>query len=114
MLRMAIGLIAIVAPLQILIGDLHGLNTLQHQPAKVAAMEAIGRRGRGAAAIVAWPDEAARRNHFEISHSQARQPHPHPRPNGEVKGLKALPPERPAAGDPRLLRLPDDGGPRPR
>ena len=32
-------MIASLAPLQILLGDLHGLNTLQHQPTKVAAME---------------------------------------------------------------------------
>ncbi len=40
MLRMAIGLTAILAPLQVFIGDQHGLNTLKHQPTKVAAMEA--------------------------------------------------------------------------
>ena len=42
MLRMGIGLAAILAPLQLIIGDQHGLNTLKHQPIKVAAMEAIG------------------------------------------------------------------------
>ena len=40
MVRMAIGMIAVLAPLQLFIGDLHGLNTLKHQPIKVAAMEA--------------------------------------------------------------------------
>ena len=40
MLRMAIGLTAVLAPLQVLIGDQHGLNTLKHQPTKIAAMEA--------------------------------------------------------------------------
>lgn len=39
MVRMAVGMIAIVAPLQLFIGDAHGLNTLEHQPAKIAAME---------------------------------------------------------------------------
>ncbi len=49
MLRMAVGMLIVVAPLQILAGDAHGLNTLEHQPAKIAAMEAIGRpkRARG-------------------------------------------------------------------
>ena len=40
MMRMAIGMLAILAPLQLLIGDQHGLNTLKHQPTKIAAMEA--------------------------------------------------------------------------
>jgi len=40
MLRMAIGLTAVLAPLQVLIGDQHGLSTLKHQPTKIAAMEA--------------------------------------------------------------------------
>ena len=40
MMRMGLWLIAILAPLQLFIGDQHGLNTLQHQPIKVAAMEA--------------------------------------------------------------------------
>ena len=40
MMRMAVGMIAILAPLQLFIGDQHGLNTLKHQPIKIAAMEA--------------------------------------------------------------------------
>ena len=40
MLRMAIGLLAVLAPLQLFLGDQHGLNTLKHQPIKIAAMEA--------------------------------------------------------------------------
>ena len=43
---MAIGLISVLAPLQILLGDLHGLNTLHHQPTKVAAMEGHWEGGR--------------------------------------------------------------------
>src|SRR5262249_34737514 len=39
MVRMALGLLVVLAPLQILIGDQHGLNTLKHQPTKIAAME---------------------------------------------------------------------------
>src|SRR5262249_18402061 len=39
MMRMAIGLLAVLAPLQLFIGDQHGLNTLAHQPIKIAAME---------------------------------------------------------------------------
>ncbi|MFU8824978.1 cytochrome ubiquinol oxidase subunit I [Yoonia sp.] len=39
MFSMAMGMLIVVAPLQILAGDFHGLNTLEHQPAKIAAME---------------------------------------------------------------------------
>jgi cytochrome d ubiquinol oxidase subunit I len=68
MLRMAIGLTAILAPLQLVIGDQHGLNTLAHQPIKIAAMEAHWDGAKPADFhIFAWPDEAAGVNHFEIS-----------------------------------------------
>src|SRR5690242_12347713 len=68
MLRMAIGLAAILAPLQLLIGDQHGLNTLQHQPVKVAAMEAHWNGSKpGDFHIFAWPDEKAGVNRFAIS-----------------------------------------------
>ena len=41
MVSMAAWLLTILVPLQVLIGDLHGLNTLEHQPAKIAAMEGL-------------------------------------------------------------------------
>jgi cytochrome bd-type quinol oxidase subunit 1 len=68
MMRMAIGLVVILAPLQLFIGDQHGLNTLKHQPMKVAAMEAHwdGSKPDGFH-IFAWPDEKAGVNRFEIS-----------------------------------------------
>src|SRR5205814_7546891 len=40
MMRMGVGMLALLAPLQLLIGDQHGLNTLAHQPMKIAAVEA--------------------------------------------------------------------------
>jgi cytochrome d ubiquinol oxidase subunit I len=59
---------AMLIPLQILAGDMHGLNTLEHQPQKVAAMEGIWETERGAALrLFAIPDEEARMNHFEIA-----------------------------------------------
>ena len=68
MLRMAIGLMAILAPLQLFIGDQHGLNTLAHQPIKVAAMEAHWDGSKpGDFHIFAWPDEKAGVNRFAIS-----------------------------------------------
>jgi cytochrome d ubiquinol oxidase subunit I len=68
MLRMGVGFAAIVAPLQLFIGDQHGLNTLKHQPIKVAAMEAHWDGSKpGALVLFAWPDEKNEKNLFEVS-----------------------------------------------
>lgn len=67
MLRMALGALLVLAPLQLLIGDLHGLNTAKHQPAKVAAMEAHWESDRpGDLLLFAIPDMQAQKNHFAI------------------------------------------------
>ena len=97
MLRMGIGLAAILAPLQLLIGDLHGLNTLKHQPIKVAAMEAHWDGSKpGDFHIFAWPDAAAEKNHFEISIPRGSSLILTHDPNGLFPGLKDVPPqERP-------------------
>ena len=66
-LRTGLALGAILIPLQIFAGDQHGLNTLEHQPAKIAAMEANWQtRGNVPLVLFAWPDEEVRENHFEI------------------------------------------------
>ena len=66
-LKTAIATAALLIPVQIFAGDLHGLNTLEHQPAKVAAMEANWETGPNKPLILfALPDEEARENHFEI------------------------------------------------
>jgi cytochrome d ubiquinol oxidase subunit I len=58
---------ALLIPLQILVGDLHGLNTLEHQPAKIAAIEGVWETERAAPLLLfAWPDEEQRRNRFEV------------------------------------------------
>lgn len=63
-----LGLGAILMPAQILMGDLHGLNTLEHQPAKVAAMEGNWNTGGNVPLLLfALPDEAARENRAEIA-----------------------------------------------
>lgn len=68
MLRMAVGMIAVSAPLQLVIGDLHGLNTLEHQPVKVAAMEGHwSGEEPGHLVLFGLPDEEERTNHFEIA-----------------------------------------------
>ncbi|MCU0826560.1 MAG: cytochrome ubiquinol oxidase subunit I [Tabrizicola sp.] len=66
-LRFGIILGALLIPLQILAGDMHGLNTLEHQPQKVAAMEGNWEtQGNVPLLLFALPDEEARTNHFEI------------------------------------------------
>jgi len=58
---------ALLIPVQIYLGDLHGLNTKEYQPAKVAAMEGNWETDTGVPLILfALPDEEARANDFEI------------------------------------------------
>ena len=67
-LRTGIVTAALLAPLQIVLGDMHGLNTLEHQPAKIAAMEANWEtRGNVPLVLFAIPDQQARENRFEIA-----------------------------------------------
>lgn len=67
MLGMAVMMAAFVAPVQILLGDAHGLNTLEYQPAKVAAMEGIWENEKGAGLrLFALPNQAEAKNDFEI------------------------------------------------
>jgi cytochrome d ubiquinol oxidase subunit I len=68
MFAMAMGLIMVVAPLQILAGDQHGLNTLEHQPVKVMAMEGhFESYDHGAPLVLfGWPDVAKREVLYSI------------------------------------------------
>jgi len=67
-LRTGVVMAAVLAPTQLVVGDLHGLNTLQHQPAKVAAMEGNWEtRGNVPLVLFAIPDEETRSNRFEIA-----------------------------------------------
>ncbi|MDP1782127.1 MAG: cytochrome ubiquinol oxidase subunit I, partial [Hydrogenophaga sp.] len=66
-MRTALVAAAIVIPIQFVAGDLHGLNTLEHQPAKVAAMEGIWDTQKGAPlTLFGIPDEEAGETHFAI------------------------------------------------
>lgn len=87
---------AVLIPVQIFMGDLHGLNTLEHQPAKVAAMEALWKTQKGAPLVLfALPDAATQTNRFaiEIPHGAALiLTH---RLDGELKGIDAFPDAHP-------------------
>ena len=66
-LRVGLTMAAVLIPIQIFVGDLHGLNTLEHQPQKVAAMEGNWETRSGVPLLLfALPDEEARENRFEI------------------------------------------------
>ncbi|MEX0732803.1 MAG: cytochrome ubiquinol oxidase subunit I [Aquisalimonadaceae bacterium] len=67
MFSMTLWLVTLLAPLQVLVGDLHGLNTLEHQPVKVAAMEGNWEtRSNVPLLLFAIPDQDAETNRFEI------------------------------------------------
>jgi cytochrome bd ubiquinol oxidase subunit I len=92
MLRMGIGFAALVAPWQLFIGDQHGLNTLKHQPIKVAAMEGHWDGSKpGDLILFAWPDEKNERNLFEISIPKGASLILTHDPNGLFPGLKSVP-----------------------
>ena len=94
MIKMSIALLAILAPLQLLIGDLHGLNTLKHQPIKIAAMEAHWDSHEPVDFhIFAWPDETAEENHWALSIPNAGSLILTHRLNGLIIGLKDVAPQ---------------------
>lgn len=67
-IRMAILMMAIVAPMQIMVGHESGLVAGEHQPAKVAALEGWWTtRTQQPTVLIGWPDEQAERNHFEVA-----------------------------------------------
>jgi len=94
MVGMAMSLLVWLAPLQLVIGDLHGLNTREHQPAKVAALEAHWETQRRAPLILfALPDTKAEKNDYEIAIPALGSLILTHEWDGEVKGLKSFPPE---------------------
>jgi cytochrome d ubiquinol oxidase subunit I len=69
MFSMAMWMILAAAPLQAVIGDFHGLNTLEHQPAKIAAMEGHWENKPGEAVpllLFGWPDMQAEQTRYAI------------------------------------------------
>ncbi len=88
MLRLGVVVAAVLTPLQIMVGDLHGLNTLEHQPAKIAAIEAIWETERGAPLLLfAMPNKETRSNDYAISLPQGASLILTHKLDGELKGL---------------------------
>ena len=94
MLKQAFGLLTILVPLQMELGDLHGLNTREHQPEKIAAIEANWEtRARMPLLLFAWPDESAETNRLEVGIPVLGSIILTHDPNGVVQGLKDWRPE---------------------
>ncbi len=87
---------AVLTPVQIFTGDLHGLNTLEHQPAKVAAMEALWETERGAPLVLfGLPDAETQSNRFAVElPGMASLILTHDM-QGEVKGINEFPDAHP-------------------
>jgi cytochrome bd ubiquinol oxidase subunit I len=94
---LALWLALVLTPLQIVLGDQHGLNTLHHQPIKVAAIEARWETARHVPlTLFAWPDQANERNGYAIEVPALGSLILTHDWDGEVRGLKDVPPaERP-------------------
>ena len=108
-LRAAVVAAAVAIPLQIVAGDLHGLNTLEHQPAKIAAIEAIWHTEKSAPlTLFGWPNEKTGRTDYAIqvpklaslilAHDMQRR----------AEGPERVP-ERVSAGGAGVLEFPGDG-----
>lgn len=90
-LRTGLTVAALLIPLQIVVGDMHGLNTLKHQPAKLAAMEGIWDTQKGAPAVLfALPDQASQTNKFEVAIPKLASFYLTHDWNGEIQGIKAF------------------------
>jgi cytochrome d ubiquinol oxidase subunit I len=94
MVRMSLGFLAIMVPLQIVAGDLHGINTMEHQPAKLAAMEGLWDTGpRAPASLIGIPDQQAEKNHYELAIPGLASIYLGHSRDAVIKGLKEFPRE---------------------
>lgn len=90
-MKLALTAAMVLTPIQIMLGDMHGLNTLEHQPAKLAAMEGIWEGGSGVPAVIfAVPNQETRTNDYEVSIPKLASFYLTHSWDGEVKGLNAF------------------------
>jgi cytochrome d ubiquinol oxidase subunit I len=93
-LRTGLVLAAVIAPVQAFVGDQHGLNTLEHQPAKIAAIEAIWKTEKAVPLVLfAVPNEEERRNDFAIEISKGASLLLKHDSDAEIKGIDAFSPD---------------------
>jgi cytochrome d ubiquinol oxidase subunit I len=97
-LRFAAHLAAVLVPIQIVAGDLHGLNTLEHQPAKIAAVEALWKTEKGAPlTLFAVINEGQKKNEYAVEIPKALSLVLKHHPDAEVKGLEEFKDHPPVA-----------------
>jgi cytochrome d ubiquinol oxidase subunit I len=95
-MRVGLTLAAMLVPVQIVVGDMHGLNTLEHQPAKIAAMEGVWETERGAPLLLfAVPDARERRNHFEVAVPNGASLILTHKADGAIRGMNDFPDAHP-------------------
>jgi len=95
-LRAGIVLAAVLAPVQAFVGDQHGLNTLEHQPAKIAAIEAIWKTEKSVPLVLfAIPNADRQRNDFSIEIPKGASLILKQDPDAELKGLDVFAPHAP-------------------
>jgi cytochrome d ubiquinol oxidase subunit I len=98
-LKVGVVMAAVLTPVQILVGDLHGLNTLEHQPAKVAAMEGLWETREGAPLVLfGLPDSESRSNRFAVEVPRLASLILTHQLDGEIKGIDAFPDAHPPIG----------------
>ena len=87
-MRAGVTVAALLIPLQVVVGDLHGLNTLENEPAKIAAIEAIWQTQKGAPmTLFGLPDAASRVTRYAVEVPKLASLVLTHRLDGEVKGL---------------------------
>ena len=87
-MKLALTAAMVLTPIQIMLGDMHGLNTLHYQPAKLAAMEGIWEGGSGVPAVIfAIPNQATHTNEYEVSIPKLASLYLTHSWDGAVKGL---------------------------
>jgi len=90
-LRTGVLIAAVLAPLQIVAGDMHGLNTLEHQPEKIAAIEAIWHGGKGVPLeLFAIPNQKTHSNDYSIAIPKGASLILRHDPDGALEGLDAF------------------------
>ena len=108
-MRTGIYLAAGLIPIQILAGDMHGLNTLEHQPAKVAAMEANWEtQTHVPLVLLALPDEESRSNRYELAIPNLASLILTHKADGEVPGLNDFVAEDGSVQHPPVLPVLND------